>query len=67
MTHEAGSAQDVQPVLLDYRAAGAYMGVPPETFRGWVKRGLFVRIRVGRRSLVRRAELDAYISAQLED
>ena len=59
---------DIQPRLLTLDMASKYLGgVSRETIRSWCKRGLFRRVRIGRKPFLLREELDAFIDQQLEE
>ena len=51
----------VTPALLSVRDAAVYLGVPPETVRWWIRTGKLHRVKIGRRVLIRRKDLDALI------
>ncbi len=57
---------ELEPLTLSIQSAARYLDVPPETFRSWLKRGLFHRLRIGRRTLVLKRELDEFIRKQEE-
>ena len=50
-----------EPLTFSYRAAADYLGVPVETLRSWMKRGLFSRVKIGRRALLLKSEIDRYV------
>jgi excisionase family DNA binding protein len=58
-------AEVSDPLTLSLKGAAAYLSVPPETFRSWVKAGIFRTIRVRRRTLVPKRQLDEYVERQL--
>ena len=65
---ETDPARRPQPsALLSLRSAARYLDCPPETIRWWIKEGRFSKVKIGRRVLLLRAELDRYIDAHTEE
>ena len=56
----------VKPTTFSIPGAAAYVGIPAETMRWWLKQGRLPRIKVGRRVLVRKSDLDKLIAESLE-
>ena len=61
-----GGADRVEPVTFSVADAARYLGVSVETMRWWLKQGRFARVRIGRRVLIPRADLDRYVKEHQE-
>ena len=59
-------APTITPALLSIRDAAVYLGVPPETVRWWIRRKRLRKVKIGRRVLIRRDELDRVITLSTE-
>ena len=59
-------ARAPEPVVLSFVHGAAYLDTPYTTFRKLAHDGAFPVVRQGRRLFVRRADLDAYIAANVD-
>ena len=55
------AAVSVAPALLSVRNSAVYLGVSSETVRWWIRTGKLRKVKIGRRVLIRREDLDALI------
>ena len=53
--------------LFSIRDAAVYLGVPPETVRWWIRTGKLRKVKIGRRVLIRREDLDALIVVSMDE
>ena len=60
------SPGSVTPALLSISDAAAYLGVCPETMRWWLRAKRLPKVKLGRRALVLRADLDKWIVTSTE-
>ena len=62
--HQPTSSEGVTPALLSFSATLAYLGdVGETTLKSLMARGLLQSVKIGRRRLFIRAELDRYIES----
>lgn len=61
--YRAEQAGDPEDPYLTYEDIGAYLGVSSWTAGELVRRGLLASTRIGRRVVVRRSAVDAYVQA----
>jgi excisionase family DNA binding protein len=61
--YRAEQAGDPEDPYLTYEGIGAYLGVSSWTAGELVRRGLLASTRIGRRVVVRRSAVDAYVQA----
>lgn len=69
MTPEVTPARRLEPITISLLNAARYLDVPYETFAEWLRRGeLQVRtVRMGRKVLVVKADLDAWLAQRIEN
>ncbi len=65
-TPPAASAPTASAPLLTLQAAAAHLDVHPRTIRRWVDGGELAAVRIGSVVRIRPADLDAFISAHLQ-
>jgi len=58
------STPALEPRLLSVEDAGAYLAISPWTVRDLIGRGELNSVRIGRRVLLRREDLDRFIEIQ---
>ena len=57
-------ASSVEPRLLSVESAGLYLSISPWTVRDLITRGELPAVRIGRRVLLRREDLDSFINTR---
>jgi len=56
-----GEARSYAPYSFKLDGASRYCGIPPETLRAYVRRGLIPSVHLGRALYLRRVDLEAFI------
>jgi excisionase family DNA binding protein len=65
MKTEAHPNLEINPNLLNVPEAACYLRVEPSTVRKWKFQGRLQHVKLGRRVLFRREDLDSVVSANL--